>query len=238
MAVAQLLAFLDRDVTTGGEAAKADVIALLNGNKDVFSAAHRLTIEKTLESAAYGFQDSNWTCLFRAIQIVLTRLPSSGYTLEKAPPLREKRKRDAASRAAAASKPPPEAAPAPGAAHGAPPDAADDAAPIPTVAAAAAAAAKTAAKGKGKACAPCAPRAAGGTFAALPADKFELIYCDPPWQYNVEKGFEGLAAQHYKTVSIDELCKLNVPGICAKDCVLVMWATWPKIESALKLMRA
>lgn len=88
-----------------------------------------------------------------------------------------------------------------------------------------------------------APPATGGgqaeaTFAALPKEKYELIYCDPPWQYNIEKGKEGMAARHYKTVSIDELCSLDVPSICEKNSVIVMWATWPKIQEALKLMSA
>jgi site-specific DNA-methyltransferase (adenine-specific) len=73
-------------------------------------------------------------------------------------------------------------------------------------------------------------------FAPLPREKYNLIYCDPPWQYKVEKGVEGVAARHYKTVSNAELCKLNVPSICEANSVIIMWATWPKIQEALQVM--
>lgn len=67
--------------------------------------------------------------------------------------------------------------------------------------------------------------------------KFQIIYVDPPWSYN-DKKCEGAAEKQYNCISLSDLCSLPVKEIAAKDCVLFMWATYPKIEDALSLIRA
>ena len=39
-------------------------------------------------------------------------------------------------------------------------------------------------------------------------------------------------------MSIDELCALPVPELAAKDCALFLWATFPQLPEALRLIRA
>jgi len=68
--------------------------------------------------------------------------------------------------------------------------------------------------------------------------KYKVIYADPPWLYNDKAMTRGNAERHYSTVSNDELCSLNVESIADDDCVLLMWATFPKIREALELMDA
>ena len=47
----------------------------------------------------------------------------------------------------------------------------------------------------------------------FPDKKYDIIYADPPWSYS-DKGCNGNAAEHYPTMTVDEICKLpvNVAG--------------------------
>ncbi|MFQ8823554.1 MAG: MT-A70 family methyltransferase [[Ruminococcus] lactaris] len=49
---------------------------------------------------------------------------------------------------------------------------------------------------------------------------------------------QGAAENHYPTMSIDELCALPVETLAAKDCLLFLWATFPQLPEALRLIRA
>lgn len=75
----------------------------------------------------------------------------------------------------------------------------------------------------------------------FPDKKYQIIYADPPWSYN-DAGCSGAAAAQYQTMTIEELKKLPVNlaggGIADKDCVLFMWATYPKMQEALDLIKA
>ena len=48
----------------------------------------------------------------------------------------------------------------------------------------------------------------------------------------------GGAERHYKTTENSELCNIDVQSVCDDDCVIFMWATFPKIKEALELMSA
>jgi N6-adenosine-specific RNA methylase IME4 len=67
--------------------------------------------------------------------------------------------------------------------------------------------------------------------------KYELIYADPPWEFKVwsQKGRGRSADSHYETMPLDRLKALPVAAICAKDCVLLLWATAPGLSVALEL---
>ena len=64
-----------------------------------------------------------------------------------------------------------------------------------------------------------------------------MIYADPPWRY-AQKGLQGAAEKHYPTMSIDELCALPVAELAAPDSALFLWATFPQLPEALRLIRA
>lgn len=49
---------------------------------------------------------------------------------------------------------------------------------------------------------------------------------------------QGAAEKHYPTMGIDELCALPVPELAAKDCALFLWATFPQLPEALRLIHA
>ena len=67
--------------------------------------------------------------------------------------------------------------------------------------------------------------------------KYPIIYADPPWRYSAKK-VQGAAENHYPTMSIDELCALPVESLEAKDCLLFLWATFPMLPEALRLIKA
>lgn len=76
----------------------------------------------------------------------------------------------------------------------------------------------------------------------LPAAKYRVVYADPPWQYSnngaILNDKYGAAERHYPTMSLTELCSLDVRGLCEDDAVLFLWATSPMLPSALDVMRA
>lgn len=74
---------------------------------------------------------------------------------------------------------------------------------------------------------------------------YEVIYCDPPWDYKGQTQHNGKggkdtggAKSHYNTVKLSDLKKLNVPSICSDNCIIFMWATSPHLDQAIELMKA
>ncbi len=68
----------------------------------------------------------------------------------------------------------------------------------------------------------------------LPEGEFDVIYADPPWKYDF--CLEGNPKEYYAEKTTDEICALPIP--IAKDAILFLWATNPKIEDALKVAKA
>lgn len=77
-------------------------------------------------------------------------------------------------------------------------------------------------------------------FGDLPLGSAGAILADPPWSYRTwsAKGTGRSAEQHYSTMSVEELMALPVADLAAPDCVLFMWATWPTIRDAFRLIDA
>ena len=71
----------------------------------------------------------------------------------------------------------------------------------------------------------------------LPTGPYAIIYADPPWRYQ-DKGCNGNAEGHYSTMSIEDICALPVAAIAAEDAILLLWATWPLLPEALRVMAA
>lgn len=67
--------------------------------------------------------------------------------------------------------------------------------------------------------------------------KYDVIYADPPWSY-ADSGCSGNAAEHYNTMTAEDMAALPVEKLAAKDCALFMWATYPKLQEALDLIKA
>ena len=71
--------------------------------------------------------------------------------------------------------------------------------------------------------------------------KYNVIYADPPWSYRqcgaTDKS-RGNAVKHYQTMTTAEICAMPVPSICAEGAACFMWATFPNIGEAIKVMEA
>lgn len=67
-------------------------------------------------------------------------------------------------------------------------------------------------------------------------NKYSIIYADPPWRYKFCKDNADKIEKHYPTLTLDEIKKLPIP--CKENSVLYLWATAPKLEEALEVMRA
>ncbi|TPK15082.1 hypothetical protein FJ490_02125 [Mesorhizobium sp. B2-5-11] len=68
---------------------------------------------------------------------------------------------------------------------------------------------------------------------------FGVILADPPWRfepYSRQTGMDRAADNHYPTMDVDAIAKLEVPA--AADCALFLWATSPMIREALFVMSA
>lgn len=68
--------------------------------------------------------------------------------------------------------------------------------------------------------------------------KYNIIYADPAWSYDDPSLNRGGALRHYSTMSIDDIKALPVNEIADKDCVLFMWATFPKLQEGLDTIKA
>lgn len=92
-------------------------------------------------------------------------------------------------------------------------------------------------------------------YPALPDEKYDVIYADPPWDYggkmqydkttikSENKDFEkkiflSSAEFKYPTLKLKQLKELDVPGIMADDCLLFMWTTGPQMANSIELGEA
>jgi N6-adenosine-specific RNA methylase IME4 len=67
--------------------------------------------------------------------------------------------------------------------------------------------------------------------------RYGVIVADPPWQY-ANAGCRGAAENHYDTMTIDDICALPVGDVAADNSVLFLWATWPLLLEAQRVIEA
>lgn len=80
-------------------------------------------------------------------------------------------------------------------------------------------------------------RSGNGKGGGRTIQKYQVIYADPPWDYQ-QCRLPGSAKKHYPTMRIEELCALPVAEIADRDCALFLWATFPQLPEALRLIQA
>ncbi|MGB2788928.1 MAG: MT-A70 family methyltransferase [Dokdonella sp.] len=70
---------------------------------------------------------------------------------------------------------------------------------------------------------------------------YDVILADPPWSFKVwnkDTGSGRSAEAHYSTMSLDDICALPIKQLAAKNCVLFMWAVYPSLFDAEKVIKA
>lgn len=65
---------------------------------------------------------------------------------------------------------------------------------------------------------------------------FPVLYADPPWRYEHSETTTREIENHYPTMALGEIKKLEVPA--AEDAVLFLWVTSPKLLEAVDLLEA
>lgn len=51
------------------------------------------------------------------------------------------------------------------------------------------------------------------------------------------KGYDKSPEAHYSTMGYSDLAAMPVDHLAAPDCIMFMWAIWPKLDTAMQLMR-
>ena len=69
----------------------------------------------------------------------------------------------------------------------------------------------------------------------FPDKKYNIILADPAWEYELGQR-DGMASNHYKTMSLEEICDLPIQTIADKNCYLFLWATSPSLKQSLEVM--
>ena len=67
---------------------------------------------------------------------------------------------------------------------------------------------------------------------------FAVIYADPPWTYDSSESDNRVIENHYPTMSLDDICALDVKSVAHDDAILFLWTTSPKLQDAFKVLDA
>ena len=71
--------------------------------------------------------------------------------------------------------------------------------------------------------------------------KYRVIYADPPWKYgDTRAGLDGYtaAADHYPSMSIQELRELPIKSMAEDNAVLFLWVTSPLLEECFEMIKS
>lgn len=73
-------------------------------------------------------------------------------------------------------------------------------------------------------------------------NKYKIIYADPPWEYNKRNNpktrFGKGTCSHYSLMTLKEIQNLPIHNLASDNCILFLWATFPKIQEALNTIKA
>lgn len=68
--------------------------------------------------------------------------------------------------------------------------------------------------------------------------KYQIIYADPPWAYRNMGNIQATANAQYQTMNNKDICELPIEKIADENCILFLWATFPKMQEALDVIKA
>jgi N6-adenosine-specific RNA methylase IME4 len=77
----------------------------------------------------------------------------------------------------------------------------------------------------------------------LPSNKYRVFYADPPWKYtsgdqHSTEEQDTVLGTHYPSMTIAELCALDIKSISQNDAVLFLWVTSPLLEESFDVINA
>jgi N6-adenosine-specific RNA methylase IME4 len=78
----------------------------------------------------------------------------------------------------------------------------------------------------------------------LPDKKYNIIYADPPWQYNDKMTMQGVhglirgAESFYKTMNLTDIKNMPIQNIADDNCYLFLWVTMPLLQEGLDVINS
>lgn len=92
-------------------------------------------------------------------------------------------------------------------------------------------------------------------YPELPTEKYDIIYCDPPWDYGGKMQFDksslkshnknwgkdifiSAANFKYPTIKTKDMMKIPINEIASDNCLLFMWVTNPHLAQGIELGKA
>ena len=72
----------------------------------------------------------------------------------------------------------------------------------------------------------------------LPNKKYQIVYIDPPWRYEFSRSTSREIENQYPTMDIEDIKKLPIGELAENDSVIFLWATSPKLEEAIEVIKA
>ena len=70
------------------------------------------------------------------------------------------------------------------------------------------------------------------------AERYPVIYLDPPWRYEHAESESRAIENQYPTMSLEEIKAMDMTKVAFDDCVMFMWATSPKLAEAFEVLSA
>lgn len=68
--------------------------------------------------------------------------------------------------------------------------------------------------------------------------KYDIVYADPPWPHYGDPNKNAAAGKHYSLMSMEDLGALPVKALFQDKGALFMWATCPRLDLGIDLVRA
>ncbi|MGH9876003.1 MAG: MT-A70 family methyltransferase [Nitrososphaerales archaeon] len=68
--------------------------------------------------------------------------------------------------------------------------------------------------------------------------EFDVIYADPPWQYDYPISDSRRIENQYPTMSLEDIKAMPIPAVTAGSCVLFLWSPPPLLPAALAVIAA
>jgi N6-adenosine-specific RNA methylase IME4 len=82
-------------------------------------------------------------------------------------------------------------------------------------------------------------------FGDLGRSRYAAILADPPWHFRARTALQvgnwtsrRDAEKHYEVMGVDDIAKLPVKGLAAKDAHLFLWTTGPCLRQAFEVIEA
>lgn len=77
----------------------------------------------------------------------------------------------------------------------------------------------------------------------LPANKYRVIYADPPWSYGnsgaiTDGDHYSRVERHYPSMPLADICALKVKDLSSDDAVLFLWVTSPLLFESADVIKA